>query len=663
MKERMYKTIFDHIKSPVAIVGRSGALDTNRAVLELFGLEDKDELLDNPHFKDIVARIAAEGRSSWEKLVDSQGKELRVEVSVSPVDPENGIQLLEFKVFDDAALYEEMSMQAAYARELFDNSPDPTVIVDNHGRVIDANQSFEAVFGFARFESVGKNIDELVVPLEYREEAKELFRRVLGQEKMETYVRRMTKDGSLLDIYAIAYPVVIDRKITGNYVIYKDVSKEKQTEQLLHEKEQFFEQLFNRSLFPIAILDNEERVLDANPQFEKLFGYSRPEMIGTCINDLVVPEGYDSEAGRFKDTILDKNSMAARTKRRKRSGELIDVEAVGNPVVIDGKVAGMFAMYRDIQVETQALEELQLERAYFRQLFDNTPNPIVIMDRSDHIINANGPFEAMFGYSLEEIRGQELNELIIPEEHRAEAKDFSNRVIDHGKPVLAEVQRVSRDGSLRELELIAFPIVLGENRLGAYVIYQDIADRKKKEREILALMNTDPLTGLYNRHYAYGRMEERLSTAGSGQEHLSVIYMDLDRFKEINDSLGHQAGDEVLRIFATRMQSRFGQTLELCRVGGDEFLALLGGTAEDREETCSEAIRDLFKEPFIIDGQAVLTSPSIGWARFPEDGSSTDQLISKADTRMYADKKLRRIALNPLRTQIPVEKLMEERVH
>ena len=302
-----------------------------------------------------------------------------------------------------------------------------------------------------------------------------------------------------------------------------------------------------------------------------------------------------------------------------------------------------------------------LFRSYFRQLFDNTPNPVIIMDRDDRIINANGPFEAMFGHSLDEIRGHELNELIIPEGHRDEAREISRQVIDQGMPVLTEVQRISKDGTLRELELIAFPIVLGENRLGAYVIYQDIADRKTKEREIMALMNTDPLTGLYNRHYAYTRMEERLVDATSGRENLSVIYMDLDRFKEINDSLGHQAGDEVLRIFATRMQSRFGAGLELCRVGGDEFLIMLGGKADDREEACGVAIRGLFEQPFTIAGQVAYTSPSIGWARYPEDGTSIDQLISKADTRMYADKKLRRIALNPQRTQVPVERLMEER--
>jgi Amt family ammonium transporter len=283
------------------------------------------------------------------------------------------------------------------------------------------------------------------------------------------------------------------------------------------------------------------------------------------------------------------------------------------------------------------------------------------MDRDDRIINANKPFETMFGYALDEIRGQELNELIIPGEFRTEAKDISNQVINNGKPVLVEVQRIAKDGSLRELDLIAFPLVLGENRLGAYVIYQDIADRKKKEREILALMNTDSLTGLYNRYYAYKRMEERLNSALAGRGTLSVIYMDLDRFKEINDNLGHQAGDEVLRIFSARMRSRFGADLELCRVGGDEFLGMLGGQASDREETCSLAIRALFDKPLVVKGQEVHTSPSIGWARYPEDGGSIDQLISKADLRMYADKKLRRIALNPVRTQVPVEALMKER--
>ena len=150
MNDIMYKAIFDHIKSPVVIADSSGALDMNIAVLELFGMRDKHELQTNEQFRGIVTKVVAEGRSSWERLENSEGKELQIEVSVSPIDPENGIQLLEFKIFDDSALYEEMSMQAAYTRELFNNSPDPIVIVDNHGKVIDANRSFETVFEIGR---------------------------------------------------------------------------------------------------------------------------------------------------------------------------------------------------------------------------------------------------------------------------------------------------------------------------------------------------------------------------------------------------------------------------------------------------------------------------------------------------------------------------------
>jgi Amt family ammonium transporter len=697
MDTSLYKAIFDHIKSPVIIASSSGIIDSNPAFLKLFGIPDMASLLADAYYTAVAAEAIANartddqrrtgrhdlptgtasavstgnGHSGSETVADRLGRFLPVEITVSELDKSGQLYLLEFRSMADAALYDEMSIQAVYTRELFDNSQDAIVIVDNHGRVMDANKTFEAMFSYTRLEAVGKAIDDLVVPPEGQDEARQLFNRVLNQERVESDIRRRSKTGAMLDIHAIAYPILIDRKFTGNYVIYKDVSHERRTERLLHEKEQSFEQLFNRSMYPIAILDREELILDVNLEFERLFGYQKAETIGRCINDLVVPEGYSNEAGQFRETVFGKSTMSARTKRHNKAGELIDVDAVGSPVIIDAAVAGMFAMYRDIRPEVQALEALSTERAYFRQLYDNSPNAVAIMDRGALVMDINASFAAMFGYSLAELRGQRLHDFIVSDDQQEQASQYARLVVDERQTVLAEVTRIDRYGVVRELDMIAFPIILNSDTLGAYVIYQDITERKHREREIQNMMDSDSLTGLYSRSYAYSRLASQLQAAIARNGSLGILYMDLDRFKEINDTRGHSAGDLVLKEFANRLHAHFSAAMDICRIGGDEFLAILKSIEPIRlpdavdkvhwAEAIISAIQALFDVPVMIEGQALAIRPSIGWAIFPMDGSDLDQLVSKADTRMYADKKLRRVLANPSRNQTPLESLLEER--
>ena len=174
--------------------------------------------------------------------------------------------LIEFKSIDDQSLYDEITFVSAHNRELFNNSPDAIAILDSIGKVVDTNNTFSQLFGYTRIESIGRDIDSLVVPANHREEAKALTQRVLDQERVEITVQRQTKDHKIIDVHVIAYPVIIDKRTNGNYVIYQDVTQARQTEKLLHEKEEFLEQLFNRSLFPTAILDENEIILDVRSE-------------------------------------------------------------------------------------------------------------------------------------------------------------------------------------------------------------------------------------------------------------------------------------------------------------------------------------------------------------------------------------------------------------
>lgn len=525
----LYQKIFDNIKSPVIISSPQSLIDCNKSLLDLLKIADLHAAQQYPSLRELVEEILNEGLSTQHKSIpDLQGNTLLLEISLFPLNELEKIYLIELKSVDDQSLYDEITFVSAYNRELFNNSPDAIVILDNVGKVVDTNNVFSDLFGYTRIESIGRNIDSLIVPGKDLEEAEALFQRVLAQERVEVNVERQTKEHKKIDVHVVAYPVIIDKRTKGNYVIYQDITQAKQTEKLLHEKEEFLEQLFNRSLFPTAILDENEIVLDINAKFEELFGYSRSEAIRTHINQLVVPKTFEKEASLFKSVILNNQTMIAKTKRHHKDGSLLDVEAVGCPVLIGGEVKGFFAMYRDIRVEEEALNSLKV------------------------------------------------------------------------------------------------------------------------------LLNTDSLTGLYSRKFIYDEINCRLDPKQikkSPQQSFSLVYIDLDQFKQVNDTYGHETGDILLNAVAKRLKLALGFDGYVSRIGGDEFLILMDNLTSKQVAKQLENIRIHLSEPFNINGHQLNIIVSLGVAHYPENGNTVDDLISAADSQMYEEKKTRRIQNNPKRVE------------
>lgn len=531
MELQLYRTIFDHIKSPVIISSPKELMDCNRAFLDLLKIPTPHEAQKYEALRQLVRETLQEaGCTQYKSLQDMGGNTLLLEISLSALSTEEGIHLLEFKVVNDQSLYDEITFVSAYNRELFNNSPDAIVILDSAGKVVDMNDAFTGIFGYSRLETVGRNIDQLVVPPDQQETAQALFKRVLNQERVEVNIKRQTKDKRLLDVHVIAYPVLIDQRTTGNYVIYRDITQMQRNEKLLHEKESFLEQLFNRSLFPTAILNENEIVLDINEKFEELFGYMKSEALGQHINDLVVPQAYHQEAMRFKSVVLDNRTMMSKTQRRHKDGTLINVEAVGSPVIIDGKVQGFFAMYRDIRVEEKAMQDLKV------------------------------------------------------------------------------------------------------------------------------LLNTDPLTGLYNRKFMYELIHQHLEEKTAP---FSLVYADLDKFKQVNDTYGHETGDHLLKEVARRLQAVLGDSAYVARIGGDEFLSLITSVSPEEAAQLTEQLPQSLSQISDINGHRLKTIASVGLAHYPQDGDNADNLISAADSRMYDEKKKRRILQNPHRNDPDLQQYID----
>lgn len=340
------------------------------------------------------------------------------------------------------------------------------------------------------------------------------------------------------------------------------------------------------------------------------------------------------------------------------------------PLHRNGKVIGTFNIYADdksvfdeagrnllLEMATDidfALDHFQIEseRVQFkdqlleseenaRLVLENSIDAIINMDSEGLVIEWSGAALNMFGYKREDALGRTLSELIIPIRDRDAHNQGLRRVLTTNKPTitgrLVEVNALRIDGTEFPVEMSIAQIRRGGGVFFSAFI-RDITERKQSESQIQRLAHFDTLTGLPNRtmlqdHFKYG-----LSLVKRNNGNLAVIFLDLDHFKDINDTLGHSIGDVLLIELARRLQSMLREEDTLSRLGGDEFILILPGTDVHGAANVSQKLLSIMAEPYHIEPYELTVTGSIGVALYPNDGTDLEILSQKADTAMYRAK-------------------------
>lgn len=303
----------------------------------------------------------------------------------------------------------------------------------------------------------------------------------------------------------------------------------------------------------------------------------------------------------------------------------------------DGLLGG-FGTVQDITDRKHAEQELRTSRDFIEQVMASVASAVMVLDSRGVVMRANPAASAITGYSADDLLGRPFAELVLPEYRkgiRARLSDLINRNI----PMHAvEIAIRHQDGSERILMLNATGVQMGS--AGCVVTAaQDITARKRMEDQIRHLAHHDPLTGLPNRRLFFDLASTALHRAHRTGRRFAVLYLDLDRFKQINDTLGHDMGDRLLMQAAERLQRKLRRSDLVARVGGDEFNVLLAdiGRTESAAEV-AEQVRQAFREPFLLgDGMHEVTV-SIGIGIYPEDGRDLETLLARADMAMYEAK-------------------------
>ena len=300
------------------------------------------------------------------------------------------------------------------------------------------------------------------------------------------------------------------------------------------------------------------------------------------------------------------------------------------------EVTGTAGFARDISERKHY--ELELKQA--ATVFENTAEGVVITDRNAIIIKANNAFSTITGYPLNELLGQPMN-LIQSGKH---SKEFYvgmwTSLIQDGK-WQGEIWNRSKDGSIYPQWLSINALYDDDNEIINYVgVMLDISHLKDSEMKLDFLANHDSLTGLANRRCMADRLQTMISNSRRHNKFVGILFLDLDRFKSVNDSLGHHVGDKILIETGHRLKTLVRNNDLISRLGGDEFVILLDEIASVYDiHAIAKKILSKINEPFIFDDfSQIHLSASIGATLYPVNGDSVDQLIKNADTAMYKAK-------------------------
>ncbi|WP_031482117.1 ammonium transporter [Maridesulfovibrio frigidus] len=379
-------------------------------------------------------------------------------------------------------------------------------------------------------------------------------------------------------------------------------------------------------------------ILHANPRAIEMFALPGGEALSSVqFTDLV--SGDDSiSRGRVSESFF--NSQLLELSGNSADGSTFPVETVITPAK---DMPFYVAIIRDITDRKAAELEICTQQAYFRQLFESSPQAIVLINTDGKIKDVNKGFEDLFGASRELVLGFLNRSIVVPDHLQQEAAQFNETVLS-GRPVDKETFRKHKDGRLIPIHVLGYPIEVNGEISGIYYIYNDITERKEFENQLAHQAFHDALTALPNRVLFTERLNRAIKRSKRKSDHnFAAMMLDLDRFKWINDSLGHLAGDNFLVAIAKRLKSCIREVDTVARLGGDEFGIVIEDYGSSREIIeVAKRIENALEQPMLLDGTTVTSSASIGIVLTTKDYTDSEDIMRDADIAMYRSKELGR---------------------
>jgi diguanylate cyclase (GGDEF)-like protein/PAS domain S-box-containing protein len=506
-------------------------------------------------------------------------------------------------------------------------------LIGNDGRYLYINPAFTAITGYSLKDiTTGKDWFRKAYPeLQYRRQIIKTWKQDFARKAIDRIINVTCKDGTVRAIEFKGTALKDDRAI----VILTDITERKRAEEAYHA-------VVEHSLQGLHIVQDQREVF-VNSVYAEMLGYTVEELLALSPKEVkkLVHPGDRELIKQYYQNRLEESQLPQRHEFRiiRKDGAVCWVEAFPSRIKYQGRPAVQIAMV-DITERKDAEVTLRNSEERYRTLVESSTDAILMLDRERNVVTGNQAFLKLFGYRRNEVEGKSIR-IIHPS-----AESFRS----YGKTAYPLLERVGslreewdlkrKNGTIFSAEIVTSPVRASDGATTGFIcIIRDITERKRAEEELEYMATHDVLTGLPNRTLFNDRLAIGLSHAQRFHNNLAVLLLDLDYFKDVNDTLGHTTGDQLLRAVGDRLTELLRTSDTIARVGGDEFLLLLPEmTQVEYATTIAQKILQAFRGPFAFDGHHLYITTSIGIAIFPDDGTDADTVVKNADIAMYRAK-------------------------
>ena len=534
---------------------------------------------------------------------------------------------------------EDLAQLASQLRATIEASGDGILVTDAQGHVSNMNHRFRDMWGIP--EAALRGGEDAITTW--------MAAQVADAQALRAGMQAQAGDGEgrSFDVLALndgryferrAQPQLIGDQVIGRVYSFHDISERKRSESLAERERLRLKTILRTASDGIHILDEDGVLVEANEAFLNMLGYDETLIGRRWITDWDGLGSAEAIKAHNAELIARRGQEVFETRHRRRDGTLLNVEINASGIEIEGK-GYLYAASRDITQRKQVEQQLRIAATVFE-----SQEGMFVTDADNRILRVNRAFTEITGYSAEDAVGQTPS-LLNSGQHDPAFYAALWTSLQRSGVWKGEIWNRRKNGEVYPQWLTITAVKGNAGEITHYVAtLTDITRRKEAEDEIKHLAFYDPLTRLPNRRLLLDRLQQALASSTRSGREGALLFIDLDNFKTLNDTLGHDKGDLLLQQVAQRLSTCIREGDTVARLGGDEFVVMLEDLsanpqeAANQTETVGEKILATFNQTFLLAGHRHSSTPSIGATLFNDHTSSVDELLKRADLAMYQAK-------------------------
>lgn len=519
--------------------------------------------------------------------------------------------------------------------KLLDNINNGVMVTTLDGIIVSTNKALQHITGMSREQLLTRSWDEF----DSGHHLSGLKTELIKNGKTRPYqLDILDQAGQKKRLEVQHYLITVEDNNQQVWSFLFDITSEIAIQNQLIVSEQKFKETFEQANIGIAHVAVDGGWISVNDRLCRFLGYDQDELLALSYHDITFPE--DSQADLAQDTKL-RDGTINEYKQEKRyirkDGEVVWASK-SVTLISDVDQVPLFFIYVIEDINERKARNLKSEQT--EVVFNRIQEGIMITDRDTNILSVNPAMQTITGYAPEELVGRQASVL----KSGLHSADFYKEIwlsLKHAGVWSGEIINKHKNGDMYPAFLNINSVCDAEQNVVQYIsVLTDISLIKKSQEKIQYLANHDVLTKLPNRTLLQDRIARAVEYAKRHEEHLAIMFIDLDRFKVVNDGLGHNFGDKVLIEVARRFEQTLRKHDTIARLGGDEFVALIANLkAELDARKIAKNIIKAVEAPMHIDGHTIQIGASIGISLYPNDGITGDELLRQADIAMYEAKK------------------------